>query len=101
METAAAKFTMQSKNYFLINPVRHQSGISCLCIKASDVCSFLLLTLCVTGCEEKHRVCTSRLTSVSQKQRMNLGWLYAGRHALIIYNHAFGTSELSHCQSPV
>jgi len=23
METAAAKFTMQSKNYFPINPVRH------------------------------------------------------------------------------
>lgn len=65
METAAAKFTMQSKNYFPINPVRHQNGISCLCIKASDVCSFFLLTRCVIECEEKHRVCTSRLTSVS------------------------------------
>lgn len=99
METAAAKFTMQSKNYFPINPVRHQSSISCLCIKASDVCSFLLLTRCVTGCEEKHRVCTLRLISMNWKQRRNLGWLYAGSHPLIIYLHASGTSELSHWQS--
>lgn len=49
METAAAKFTMQSKNYFPINPVRRKS----LRIKASDVCSFLLLTCCVSGCKHE------------------------------------------------
>lgn len=55
MKTAAARFPMQSKTYLPVNCVRYQSNVSCLHVKASDVCSFLCVTLC-TGYEEEHRL---------------------------------------------
>lgn len=45
MKTAAARFPRQSKTYFPVISVRHWSNVSCLHVKASDVCSFLCLTL--------------------------------------------------------